>query len=273
MLTFLFWNLGNSPRLTALGRLARAHDVDVVVMAECGLTPGDVLGELNSGGVSSYHHSPSECDRVTIYSRFPHRFIKPVHESDRVSIRHLRRAGAQDLLLAAVHLRSKLHQTDIASNQLLATLHLAQDIAKVERKVGHQRSLVVGDLNMNPFDPAVVAGECLNATMDRRIAAKKERTINKKTYPFFYNPMWSLLGDHSAGPPGTYYYKSESGQVVYYWHMLDQVLLRPDLLPVFDNRSLQILDSDGQDSFLSPNGTPDTVTGSDHFPITFRLNC
>jgi hypothetical protein len=58
---------------------------------------------------------------------------------------------------------------------------------------------------MNPFETGLVAASGLNATMARKIAEKKERTVNARSFPFFYNPMWSLLGDASDGSPGSYY--------------------------------------------------------------------
>jgi hypothetical protein len=125
---------------------------------------------------------------------------------------------------------------------------------------------------MHPFEHGMVAAAGLHAVMDRRIASRGQRRVNGKNYSFFYNPMWSLLGDASPGQPGTYY-RQDSEQVAYFWKMFDQVLLRPSLLPMFDNTSLSILDSDGEISFLKSNGTPDGTLVSDHLPVLFRLNC
>ena len=83
--------------------------------------------------------------------------------------------------------------------------------------------------------------------------------------------MWSLLGDASAGPPGSYY-RRKSEQVAYFWHMYDQVLIRPELLPKFKNENLKILENDGSVPILR-NGIPDSKIASDHLPILFRLNC
>lgn len=123
---------------------------------------------------------------------------------------------------------------------------------------------------MNPFATGVVAAHGLHAVMSRSIAAKAERTVQERLYPFFYNPMWSHFGD-MAEPPGAYYYE-HAEQVVYFWNMFDQVLLRPALLPVFDNRSLRILTTDGEGSFLTERGLPNKSTHSDHLPILFELS-
>ena len=123
---------------------------------------------------------------------------------------------------------------------------------------------------MNPFDKGMIGALGLHATMDRRIAQKVERTVQKKTYTYFYNPMWSFLGDASPGSPGTYYYNN-SEPITYFWNMFDQVLIRPELLGRFSYSSLKILEQDGDVSFLKKNGQPNPSV-SDHLPIIFKLD-
>jgi hypothetical protein len=75
--------------------------------------------------------------------------------------------------------------------------------------------------------------------------------------------------DHS---PGSYYYNSGT-YVNYYWHIFDQVLLRPDLLgkfnPETDIRILRSID----DTLLTRkhNGRPDSKI-SDHLPVLLSLD-
>ncbi|MXY20955.1 MAG: hypothetical protein F4Y49_06425 [Dehalococcoidia bacterium] len=82
--------------------------------------------------------------------------------------------------------------------------------------------------------------------------------------------MWSLMGDVSKGPPGTYYYR-QSGTLSYFWHTIDQVLLRPALVECFDPERMTVLTDVEHDSLLRDNGRPDTINASDHLPIFFRL--
>jgi mRNA deadenylase 3'-5' endonuclease subunit Ccr4 len=88
---------------------------------------------------------------------------------------------------------------------------------------------------------------------------------------FFYNPMWRLFGDNTPGVPGTYYYGS-GNQVNYFWNIFDQILLRPKLLPYFDEKSLQILSDVGDKSLLNKRGLPNTSFASDHLPVLFQLS-
>ncbi|MBV7339064.1 hypothetical protein KFU94_64775 [Chloroflexi bacterium TSY] len=82
--------------------------------------------------------------------------------------------------------------------------------------------------------------------------------------------MWSLSGDISPGPPGTYYFHP-SGYSSYYWHIFDQLLIRPDLLEFFDHNTLKVVDTDGEKSLLLDNGTPDKFQTSDHLPLLFQI--
>ena len=94
--------------------------------------------------------------------------------------------------------------------------------------------------------------------------------VDQTSYPFFYNPMWGHFGDGEGPVPGTYHY-SRSEHVCRFWHMFDQVLIRPALLDSFDSTELTIITGDGTMSFLRDDGTPNRGAASDHLPVLFRL--
>lgn len=160
-----------------------------------------------------------------------------------------------------------MHLTQV--EQALEATHLHDDIERTEDVVGHQRTILVGDLNMNPFDSGVVGARALNAVMTRDLAEREERTVLHRSYRLFYNPMWGCFGDRTAGPPGTYFYSSSS-QVAYQWNIFDQALLRPALMGAL--AELRILENDGSHSLLTARGRPRRADLSDHLPILFRLD-
>ena len=246
MITFLFWNMKQTKRLDILSRLVREFNIDVLMLAENILGVADVLCELNTSEAADFHYNMGQCERIDIFSKFTLAQVTPIHESKHITICHLKPPTTCDLLLAAVHLSSKLHQS--SESQAFEIPEIARDIIRMEEKIGHQRTVLVGDLNMNPFETGLVAASGFNATMVRKIAEKQNRTVNGKSFPFFYNPMWSLLGDASDGPPASYYYP-KSEQVAYFWHMFDQVLLRPAVLPMFQNDTLKIIDRVGEPNY------------------------
>src|SRR6185503_19075534 len=104
----------------------------------------------------------------------------------------------------------------------------------------------------------------------RKVAERRTRTVQRREYPFFYNPMWSHFGDGNEGPSGTFY-RNRSEHVTFFWNMFDQVLLRPELLSIFRNEDLKILSACGERSLLM-GGVPDARRASDHLPLLFRLD-
>jgi endonuclease/exonuclease/phosphatase (EEP) superfamily protein YafD len=269
MISLLFWNVGRLSRRAVIARLARANDVDVILLAEVADQPIDLLKELNRTH-ANYFYSPGIGNtKILAFTRFSDQFFRPSAETDRLTIRRLTLPGLEEILLAVVHFPSKLHWSE--RSQAIECTRLVEDIRQEEERAGHQRTILVGDLNMNPFESGIVSAAGLHAVMDRRIAREGSRVVQGREYLFFYNPMWGLLGDGSRGPAGTFFQR-RAEQEVYYWNMFDQVLVRPAMLDRFDFKDLAILDDTGAETLLKDSGVPDRDVGSDHLPVLFRLN-
>jgi hypothetical protein len=269
MTNFLFWNLNNKPLQEVIANLAHKYDIDVLMFVECDISVYDILTSLNSGPLVMYNYVPKiGCDKVELFVKFPPEFIQAIYETSRLTIRRLQLPASVEVLLAITHYPSKLSWSD--DSQAAGCTELALEIQMQEKKVGHSRTVLVGDLNMNPFEDGVVNSMGLHGVMNRNIAAKNTRVVNEKEYTYFYNPMWNYFGDTNT-PPGTYfYYKSEPK--TYFWNIFDQVLIRPELLSRFDTNEMQILTSDGNISFLNDQGLPDTRLASDHLPLLFKIS-
>jgi hypothetical protein len=269
MINFLFWNLNKKPLQLNIKSLANNFDVDIFMFAECNISPDTLLRTLNQDSVLYYYSRNIGCQKITIYTRFSSDFLRPKRETSRITIRHLTLPGLRDILLAVLHLPSKFDWS--SPSQSSECYEVANMIKEAEQEVGHSRTILVGDFNMNPFEDGFVSANGFNAVMCRRIAGRKNRIVQKREYPFFYNPMWNCFGDETPGPPGTYFYNVYE-HVGYFWNMFDQVLIRPELLTCIDNNSVTILDSDGTISFLNSQGIPDSNIVSDHLPILFKIN-
>ncbi len=267
MITFMFWNLGRRSLETRIANLAARNQIDVIMLAEC-VQGSSILSELQEYSTAYRFVKQIGCTKIDIFIRFPTSFIPPLTEEPRVTIRNLKLPGLTDILLAVVHQPSKMHWED--EDQLVESGQLARLIEKAEEQIGHSRTVLVGDFNMNPFEAGIVSAGALHGVMCRKIAQEKSRTVQRRRYLFFYNPMWGLLGDATPGPPGTYHYKVGKHKV-FFWNMFDQVLIRPDLLNRFANTDLEILTSDGHSSLLGKTGLPDSKEASDHLPLLFRL--
>jgi hypothetical protein len=266
--TFLFWNLNRKPLLNLVAELAHSRRVDVAILAECPDEPGSILQVLNANGEGEFRYPRSVCERVRVFTKFSDQFLVPEFEDDRVSIRRLFLPARSEVLLATAHLPSKLYWSD--DSQSFECTRLAGEIARIEDRVEHARTVLVGDLNMNPFESGLAAAGGLNAVMTRNVAARGKRTVQGRAYRYFYNPMWNFFGDMSNGPPGTYYYDG-SGHVTYYWNIFDQVLVRPELSHGLTRDDIEIVRAVGTRSLVKLDGTPDAKECSDHLPVVFSL--
>jgi hypothetical protein len=265
---FLFWNLQRKPLLGMVSALVEEHGVDVLLLAESGIADAELLSELNARTGEAFAAHSEPLGRVKIIARLPVSAMRAVSAEPRVSMRHVAPPGGVDVLLVVAHLKSKLRQKEI--DQVLTMPRIARMIEEAEERLGIARTIVVGDLNMNPFEYGLVAAEGLHAVMSRGVAASGSRTVDGAERPYFYNPMWSLFGDATPGPPGTYY-RRDGSQVCYFWNIFDQVLVRPEFLGRFRDEGVRVLTSAGGRSLLRKSGTPDAAGASDHLPLLFEV--
>jgi hypothetical protein len=117
-------------------------------------------------------------------------------------------------------------------DQVLHSTVVADYVRTVEAKVGHSRTVLVGDFNMNPFERGVVGPPACTPWVRVMLLLARVAQSPIVIYPFFYNPMWSLFGDRSGRATRNVLLRW-SEQVEFFWHMFDQVLVRPALLPGF----------------------------------------
>jgi hypothetical protein len=269
MPTLAFWNVNASVSPETIAVLAREWDVDIIILAENEMDRIEILGSLNEGADLLYFSDPGESARLTILTRFDPGPLCLVRDSPGVAMRHYRLRPGESFLVVAVHLASKLWTK--TEDHVYVGVEMGDDIREAEERVGHSRTIVIGDLNMNPFESGVVGSRGLHGVMDRRIASAGSRKIRGRDHMFFYNPMWSKLGDANPSPPGTCFYNSSS-DVNYFWNMFDQVLVRPALLGSLSNDSVSIVTRIGDMDLLTDRGRPNSLVASDHLPIVCKLS-
>ncbi len=268
-LNFLFWNINAKNLVNEIGNIAASHQVDVLILAECeGLSDSALLLKLNEKETRYSANNPnSQCQKIKIFTRFHYNLIAPKMEGDRYTIRKLMLPQVQPLNIVGWHLPDKGNHSPESQNQL-ASIY-AQKVIDFEKENG-DRTIVVGDFNMNPFEVGMIKANGFNATMSSTIAADYEKIVGGEPYSFFYNPMWSLYGDVKNEVSGSYHYNN-SELVNYRWNIFDQVLIRPSLIPNFVKESILILDNDGTKSLITKKGYPNKQQYSDHLPLFFTL--
>jgi exonuclease III len=270
---FLFWNLQSRELHDRVAELAVEHDAQIIVLAECSIDPGLMIKTLTAAGMQGFTYPPSPAGvtgDIRIFVRFPKSVLRSVHDdvNNHLTIRRLVTRTSPDILLVAVHSQSKRNWS--GNDQTQGAFRLSRIISEKEARFRHRRTLLVGDLNMNPFEEGVVGSEGLHAVMTKRIAAPGSRVVDAEDRPFFYNPMWRFFGERRDGPPGTHYYPGGGKPITYFWNIFDQVLVRPDLMNQLNE--VRILDQIGEASLLDAGGIPDRGVGSDHLPLFFVID-
>lgn len=260
--------MGSKATPALVGTLAAQHEPDVIILAESPHGIAELVEGVNTRTRLLYSIPFHVTDRIQFLVKMPRERVEPLYDGGYMAIRHVQPILGQSFILVAVHLPSKLFLS--TEDQISLCCRWVRDVHEAETRAGHYRTVVVGDLNMNPFEPGVVGAEGFHAVSSRAVAARRTRTVLNEERPLFYNPMWSMMGD-AIGTPGTYYYAS-SKPVSYFWNTFDQILLRPDLARYFVPGDVAILSSIDGKALLSPAGLPDSEI-SDHLPIlaTIRL--
>lgn len=268
MLTFLFWNIRRNNLAENIARLVERHSVDMVILAETE-GPYFLRAELLTA-LSNFHYLPHgpECTRIEVYTRFPASAVRSISEGDRYRAHALRLTDGRDLLLFCCHFISLQNRDDYTLNSE-ARSH-AREFRELEANESHHSSLVIGDLNLDPFAPGIAFEDGFYGLMSKTQASQRDQDKRVLAKPF-YNPMWNHFGDATPGPPGSYYYSGGGATSRYFWHTFDQVLLRPSLLSAWQDHYLLRPTDDGVVNFLTKTGVPDKRI-SDHLPLIFRLD-
>ena len=269
-INFLLWNTFNKEVGSHVGEIAKAHETDVIILIENGDELSSLLYELNVKRDLGFNPVDLFQGDIRILVRFSSALAHKYREESggRRVILELEFPARGTILLGVVHGPSRLHSEDGDREEFYR--HFLQNLGEVETEVGHDRTLVAGDFNADPFERTMVSAAYFHAVPDRRICRKGSRMIDKVERRFFYNPTWGLFGDRAKRPPGNYYY-DKSKHHRQYWHLFDQIVLRPSLMDSLVESSLQILDTTGSDSLVTKEGRPKLAI-SDHLPMVFSLD-
>lgn len=266
VIRILFWNVHRKDLSEQICALVASTNADIVILNEPGIQSATTLTSLKTKVDSRFYipHSSSE-KRFQCFCRKPFLEMSELHSGIRLSVRCLGK-GENRLLLALIH-GIDMRNYDAETRQSFAQ-SIADEIRFVSNQQKTKKVVLLGDFNMNPFDRGMNLAHGLNAMMTRKCVASGSRTFLEKNCDFYYNPMWSLLGDNTPGPAGTVYDTSNQGP--YGWSMLDQVVIHYSIVDRFQDVS--IITFTGEHSLMDSNGRPNETEASDHFPIlvTFK---
>jgi hypothetical protein len=270
MAAFLLWNVNRRPLDGLVQNLVRQLRIDIVLLVEYAFGVSQLPGLLLQDGL---YKLPSS-DRFGVFARLPHAFR-------RLRYRLGRRAGlwvwtppsGREGLVALVHGFDRRNCDDGTRRVFLR--RVADTVRRCEKARGHRRTIIAGDFNAQPFEPAMTDADGLHAIGLRSVAARSDRKILgvEAAADFFYNPMWRVYRQHQHSVAGaaTHHWIGRNVHELG-WHMLDQVVLRPEESARFPESQLRVVTRIGGIELLDSNGLPDRQTASDHLPVVFHWN-
>jgi exonuclease III len=270
-LTFLMWNIkgrGSNSLITgALKDLNSVHKPDFLLLIESDLTDNEVEKLCGTRLQSVMLDSKKT---LRLYSKKS--LTNVVNEEEEINSETTRVTqrivffnfdnGKSKLLLVGVHFPSKYMLN--AESQYKAMRKWSTLIKAQEQIHNTDKTIIFGDLNLNPFDHALYQNDALFS----------HPVVHTK--PKFYNPMWSLLGDYiyksnTKKIPGTYYFNPGGNSVgEFHWNCIDSVLIGKSLEKDFVRKELEIITEIKKHKLASTDKIY-SDDYSDHLPVKFKL--
>ena len=272
MAAFLLWNTGVENRDSLVQNLVREHNIDVLLLVE--YYPSKIKSTLSTLLLDEGLVRRNTSDRFGVFSRMKYGMnrVSVTGLGDRVELWNWIPEANKVARFALVHGLDRKHNNDDTRRVFFRRI---VDAIRSQEAHSHRRSMIVGDFNAHPFESAILSSDGLHAIGIRgvRNAARRLVRWGDEEEDFFYNPMWRLYGHVASMEAGmaTYYWQNnQAGEL--FWHMLDQVVIRPEESMSFPEDRLRIVSSVGTVTLLRPDGIPDDTVGSDHLPIVFHWN-
>ena len=190
-----------------------------------------------------------------------------IRDGFRYSVYKIKLQNNFSILLFAVHFPCRSYRT--ASELATLSTRIISEIKSIEKETEISNSLVVGDFNMNPFSAGMIDVYGFNSVMCKNTALKESRVIDGEIIRYYYNPMWHLMGNKDNDILGSYYHHKNACS--YVWNTFDQVILRPNLISLFEEDKLQIITSFSNHLLIDSHGRPNKKRYSDHMPLMFEI--
>lgn len=263
-LRILFWNAHKHDLSNEVSTLAKDFAVDVLILIEYSGNPEAALALLRQNVDPAFEIPGHTNEKFIIISRNTFPDFKEVFYSRRFTIRKFLHEGST-ALLAVLHGLDPINY-DINTRSSFAC-EMLRDLRQVMKVHQTNKVVIVGDFNLNPYDAVMNQAAGFNAMMTKICVTKGVRKVAGQVYDYFYNPMWSHLGDLSPGVAGSIYYRGLQGQ--YGWNMFDQALVHHSLARYLIG--VQIIHEHVSIPLANSRGHPNPKI-SDHFPLLVTLN-
>jgi hypothetical protein len=280
MFRLLIWNTKKRDLSAAVARLVHVFRIDLVVLVEHGKDmSGSVVRNLNR--VDESFRCTLDEPRFGVYLRDSSSgSIRPLpnptgDSSSRSRFRFVLLEFGQkgSMIVGMIHGFDRRNHPIENGNHRRLFREFRQAAAFHEAIIGHSRSVLLGDFNANPFEESMTSADGLHALNCASVRGETSRRISPgQTETFFSNLSWAQYADLSNERPVAMHWFHRQGANELCWHMVDQIVVRPTVIPWIESDGVQILTRADSINLANKYGEPDGEKYSDHFPVLLIVN-
>lgn len=262
IMKLIYWNTKNNISLDSVIDILEDFAPDFLFLSE-------INEELLLSNISKlktinylYFENPG-CDRVKILKK----------ESIKCNLNYQTKYYTtlnlpdSDLYIISVHLPSQMFQHQSALKSFIRDVR-----QEIDSKIGNsniKNIIIIGDFNVNPFEPALIEFDGFGATNSTNFRKKITNLNPKSEKTLYYNPTWKLYMNNHF--PGSKYFPRPSGSSfdILEHHLLDQVLISRNLLHNLENEKISFINK--TKNFIFFDDDKNKILISDHLPLNFEF--
>ncbi|WP_123922184.1 exonuclease/endonuclease/phosphatase family protein [Flavobacterium plurextorum] len=258
----IYWNTKNNNSLDCIIDILEDYDPDFLFLSEI----DEVLLEKGNTDLNridfEYYDNPG-CDRVKIVKK----------KSLKCNLNYQTKYYTTiylpilDLHIVSVHLPSQMFQHQNALKCFIRDVR-----NEIDSKIGNsnlKNIIIIGDFNVNPFEPALIEFDGFGATNSTNFRRKISHLSTNSEKILYYNPTWKLYEKNHF--PGSKYFARPSGSSfdILEHHLLDQVLISRNLLFNIESEKIDFIVHSKKNIFF--DNLKNKILISDHLPLSFEF--
>lgn len=256
MFNILFWNINGNHIENLISNCIAENDVDIAIFTEYG---GTDFSKIENDLGKKYTYEKSYIPKTKIAMMRKNTVTVGVHQQQRRYSLYSAETALEKYFIIGIHLEDPFYGYDSTRENTIR--NIVADVEKTEKNFEYEKTIIIGDFNVNPYDKEIIDFYCFNAVLFKRLIEENEythpRSDKKKR---FYNPILSYISEENE-MYGSFYY--DSSPTTTYWHCLDQIIVRKSLVDNIENIKY-LKKIDGKE--LLSGKKPDSCI-SDHLPL------
>lgn len=256
----MYWNTKGFIEFNLYKELLEKYAPDILFTSE---TKNDLISNFqNSFSEIGYIYQENPgCERVKIFIHKELSFELGIQNKYYTSL------IINDITIISVHFPSQMFHHQEALRDYIRKFR-----NRIDSDVGNSNEksiIIIGDVNVNPYEPAMINFDGFMATNSTN-ARKKISTIDiEYSREPYYNPTWRLYANSVF--PGTKKFPRPSGSSfdIIEFHFLDQVLLSNKFKDSIIEDKIEIITS--TKNFKLLNEKYNKIKYSDHLPLFYQF--